>query len=156
MTTPTLPTAHPSTLRPVDSSAAERRDHPTERAGLLALVAPLLLFAHGILRWVEAVAAPGEPGSPTPHTTLEYAAGSIGVVATVLLVASVATFGWLALEVLRHPGFSQRLSVGNMVVAAVGVVTIAAPFGLLPLGALLVLVGLAPLTRGSENGATPA
>lgn len=149
MTTHALPTEHPSTLRPVDSSAAGDRRRPTERAGVLALAAPLMLFAHGILQWVDAVTALGDPGSP-PHTTLEYAAGSIGAVATVLLVASIAAFGWLAAEVLRHPGLSRRLSVGNMVVAAVGVVTIAAPLGLLPLGALLVLAGLAPLMRGSE------
>ena len=38
-----------------------------------------------------------------------------------------------------------------MVVAALGVVTIAAPFGLLPLGSLLVLIGLAPLMRAPET-----
>ncbi|MDN5768286.1 MAG: hypothetical protein L0H96_09930 [Humibacillus sp.] len=151
MTTHALPTEHPSTPRPVDSSAVSSRTHPTERVGLLALAAPLMLFAHGILQWVDAVTPLGDPGSAAPHTTLEYAAGSIGAVATVLLVASIAAFAWLAAEVLRHPALSRRLSVGNMVVAVVGVVTIAAPLGLLPLGALLVLVGLAPLMRGAET-----
>lgn len=116
---------------------------------MLALAAPLLLFAHGILRWVDTVTTLADPGAPTPHTTLEYAAGSIGVLAAVVLVASIAAFGWLAVEVLRHPGLSQRLSVGTMVVAAAGVVTIALPLGLLPLGALLLLIGLAPLTHDS-------
>ncbi len=156
MTTHALPTEHPSTLRPVDSSAAGGRRRPTELAGLLALAAPLMLFAHGILQWVDAVTALDDPGSPPPHTTLEYAAGSIGAVATVLLVASIAAFAWLAVEVLRHPGLSRRLSVGNMVVAEIGVVTIAAPFGLLPLGALLVLVGLAPLMRRPETAVAAA
>lgn len=151
MTTHALPTEHPSTLRPVDPSVGGGRRRTTERAGMLALAAPLMLFAHGILQWVDAVTPLGDPGSAPPHTTLEYAAGSIGAVATVLLIASIAAFGWLAAEVLRHPALSRRLSVGNMVVAVIGVVTIAAPLDLLPLGALLVLVGLAPLMRGAET-----
>ena len=146
MTTRALPQTT-STLR-VEAPSSVRR--PAERVGPLALAAPLLLFVHGILQWVDAVTTLGDPGSPPPHTTLDYAAGSIGAVATVVLLASIAAFGWLAVEVLRHPGLSQRLSVGSLVVAAVGVVTIALPLGLLPLGALLVLVGLAPLVRSSQ------
>lgn len=114
---------------------------------MLALAAPLLLFAHGILRWVDTLTTLVDPGATPPHTTLEYAAGSIGVVATVVLLASIAAFAWLALEVLRHPEMSQRLSVGRLIVAAVGVVMIALPLGLLPLGALLVLTGLAPFSH---------
>lgn len=150
MTTHALPqtTSTRGVEAPLSDQSVRR---PTERVGLLALAAPLLLFADGILRWVDTVTTLGDPGSPPPHTTLDYAAGSIGVVATVVLLASIAAFGWLAVEVLRHPRLSERLSVGNLVVAAVGVVTIALPLGLLPLGALLVLVGLAPLSRGSQT-----
>lgn len=125
------------------------------RVGLLALAAPLLLFVHGIFAWLDSVSSQsgrgGLAGTSAPATTLEYAAGSLGAAVVITLVASVALFAWLAAEILRHPSLSQRLSVGNMVVAGLGVVVVALPFELLPLGALLVLIGLAPLMRADDD-----
>lgn len=121
------------------------------RIGLLALAAPLLLFVHGIFAWLDSVGGPAAASQSAPATTLEYAAGSLGAAVVITLVASVALFAWLAAEILRHPSLSQRLSVGNMVVAGLGVVVVALPFELLPLGALLVLIGLAPLMRADDD-----
>lgn len=135
-----------------DATGASNR---AGRVGQLALVAPLLLFASGILGWVESLTQPMTQPTTTAMTTmtrssLDYAASSLGATATVLLVGGILAFAWLALEVLRHPGRSERLSAVNLLVATSGVVTIALPLDLRPLGALLVLAGLAPLVRNPE------
>lgn len=135
-----------------DGSATEAPNR-AGRVSQLALVAPLLLFASGILGWVDSLAQPmAQPttAAMTTRSSLDYAAGSLGATATVLLVGGVFALGWLALEVLRHPRCSERLSAVNLLVATSGVVTIALPLDLRPLGALLVLAGLAPLVRHTE------
>lgn len=141
----------PMALGRVTVGGATDSPDPSGTVGRLALVAPLLFFASGILAWVDSLTQRGAQPATAVRSSLDYAAGFLGVTATVVLVGGVFAFGWLAFEVLRHPDRSERLSVANLLLAASGVVAIALPLDLRPLGALLVLAGLAPLVRNPET-----
>lgn len=134
----------------VQNGDAAEAPNRAGRVNQFALVAPLLLFASGILGWVDSLTPPGTRPTTAARSSLDYAVGSLGATATVLLLGAIFAFGWLALEVLRHPRCSERLSAVNLLVATSGVVAIALPLDLRPLGALLVLAGLAPLVRRPE------
>ncbi|MBB2988487.1 hypothetical protein [Terracoccus luteus] len=137
------------------AAAAPGSPASVERVGALAVAAPLLLWAHGILAWVDGLGATRDlrdraQGQGT-LTTLDYAAGSLGAAAIVLLAAAVVAFAWLTAEVVRRPSVAARLGAGSLVTAGAGLVAVVAPLGLLPLGALLMLVGLAPLSRNDAR-----
>lgn len=191
-------TLHPSTPRttPQESTRTARRGTTwrTHLAHLAttrvhALLAPLLLFAHGILAWVDGL--DGTRG------------GGLHVVTQLVLLASVTSFGDLAVDLGARLGdrvgpiltlvgttgvvavIGVRLAgapplptvvafagpalvglgiawlvarlvvldlhpLGALTTALVGGLVLASPWELLPLGALLVLVGLGPLTRDLE------
>src|SRR4051795_6238589 len=86
MTTSTLATR--ATAPRVDSAVGvPRRAVATDRVPQLALVAPLLLFAHGILVWVDGI------GNPNPAETR---ASAVAVVAGGIHVLALAGFASLA------------------------------------------------------------
>lgn len=197
-----------STLRPTAGQAAAASSRTAtvradrDRVPVLALVAPLLLFAHGILEWVEGL---GRSGLDAPATDT----GPLSVVAGALLVASVAAFAWLTTSlgsraehlpvavptallaafgagasgavwlgrvtgllddtmpsalsvgggvltglalslVLAALTVEARMPVGSLALAAVAAVVLALPLGLGPLGSLVLLIALAPLTRAPQ------
>ena len=169
----------------------------SDRARLLALVAPLLLFTHGILSWVDGLGAV-DPAQRT-GSVLAVVAGGILVLAVggfaslasalalrtqrselVVPVTMLGAFGagataavWLG----RSTGWlvdplPAALSTGGAVLAALALgltlvaqtaegrmpsgslalsglagAVLALPLGLEPLGALVLLISLAPLTR---------
>jgi hypothetical protein len=200
MTTSTLTQAHATT---VASSRPSTARGPVDRTPALALVAPLLLFAHGILEWVDGLGRGGLDDSVSPGSgPLAFAAGA-------LLVASVGAFAWLTTSlgsraehlhvavptallaafgagatgavwigrltgllgdtiptalsvgggvltslalalVLAALTVEARMPVGSLVLAGVAAVLLALPWGLGPLGALVLLIALAPLTRVAQ------
>jgi hypothetical protein len=200
MTTSTIPQAHATTVaRPLPATV--RR--PGDRVPVLALVAPLLLFGHGILEWVEGL------GSGGLDDSVGAGSGPLAAATGALLVASVAAFAWLTTSlgsraehlpvavptallaafgagatgavwlgqvtgllgdtiptalsaggglltglalalVLAALAVEARMPVGSLALAGVAAVVLALPFGLGPLGSLLLLIALAPLTRTAE------
>lgn len=184
-----------------------------DRVPLLALLAPLVLFTHGIVSWVDGLDRLDDTGVLGGLGGLEAAReqGALSVTAGILLVASVAGFAWLTVVLggrLRHlalalptallaafgagatgavwvghvtgllgdtvpAGLSSggavltgvalavvlvalavegRLPVGSLVLAAVAAGVLLLPWGLEPLGALLLLIASGPLTRQPEAG----
>jgi hypothetical protein len=163
----------------------------------LALVAPLLLFTHGILAWVDGIGAT-EPAE-THGSVLAVVAGGILVLAVAgfaslasmlaarsgrseiaLPVALLSAFGAgaaAAVWVLRSTGWlvdplpsglttggaavtalalglalvvhtaEGRMPSGSLALAGGAGALLALPLGLEPLGALVLLIALAPLTR---------
>ncbi len=121
----------PSTHRTAGSRAADRIRG-------LALAGPLLLFAHGILDWVDGL---GDAAGT----------GAYHLAATTALVAALGTLGWLALAVAVGPSGVARMPLSSLGVAVLAVIALASPWDLLPLGALLLLIALAPLIRGEDD-----
>lgn len=101
----------------------------------LAVYAPLLLFASGILRWVDQFDGLPEAGLPW-------------VFAQSLLVAALLCFAGLSKVVVAEV---RRLSPASWILLAGGTATIALTRELLPLAALLILIGLAPLCAEVEE-----
>lgn len=195
----TTPTAPPRTL--------------VDRGPLLALLAPLLLFTHGIVSWVDGLDRLDATGILGGLGGLEAAReqGALSVAAGILLVASVAGFAWLTTSLgarLRHLAIvlptallaafgagatgavwvghvtgllgdtvpaalssggavltgvalgvvlvaltvEGRLPVGSLALAAVATAVLLLPWALEPLGALVLLIALGPLTRSPDAG----
>jgi hypothetical protein len=117
---------------------------------LLALVAPLLLFTHGIVDWVDGLDSldgfPGLGGLSGLAAAREQ--GALSVTAGVLLVLSVAAFAWLTVSLgarLRH----LPLAVPTSVLAAFG----AGATGAVWLGHVTGLLGdTAPAALSSGGG----
>lgn len=105
----------------------------------LAVHGPLLLFTSGILRWVDGF--DGRPGSGLPW---EFAQAFL--VAALVCLAGLVTL--LVAEAHRLPPSSWALLVvaGTMV---------ALTRDLIPLTALLILIGLGPLTHPDEPDPEP-
>ncbi|WP_323095711.1 hypothetical protein [Intrasporangium sp. YIM S08009] len=200
-----------------------------DRGRVLAFVAPLVLFVHGILVWVlglgsaspSAVSGAGPLGADGDSSgTVSLAVGATidgadverlaPAVSGLTLVLAAAAFCWLVaalgtrLEHLRVGApatalaafgvgataavwlgqasgllgatlpaalvvggpvlvalgvaavlaaltLEGRLPIGSAALAGVGALAVALPWGLLPLGALLLLIALAPLTRPSPD-----
>ncbi|XGX78853.1 hypothetical protein LQK93_01648 [Terrabacter sp. BE26] len=193
-----------------------------DRVPLLALLAPLLLFAHGIVAWVDGLTGLDRPDALQGLQGLGGVGGlgGLGVVvsarqqgaltvtAGILLVGAAGGFAWLTMALgrkLRHlpvaapaallaafgagataaaslghafgllgPNLpaaltwggpvltavalglvlvaltlEARLPVGSLALAALAAGVLLLPWGLVPLGALLLLIALAPLTRAS-------
>jgi hypothetical protein len=190
MTTSTLPTR----------VAAPRADVVTDRPRQLALVAPLLLFTHGILTWVDELGAVDR--TPGRGSVLSIVAGGILALAVAGFASLASTLasrsarselavpvtllgafgagataavwvgrstGWLvdplpaglavggavltalalALALVVHTA-EGRMAAGSVVLAGVAGALLALPLGLEPLGALVLLIALAPLTRAEE------
>ncbi len=129
-----------STITATARSTPSPRTRSAERVRGLALAGPLLLFAHGILDWVDGL---GDAAGT----------GAYHLAATATLVAALATLGWLALAVAVAPSDVARMPLTSIGVAALAVVALASPWDLLPLGALLLLIALAPLIRGEVDDA---
>ena len=207
MTTSTLPTRSAAprvdvALGPARGAArAAAQGLAPDRARLLALVAPLLLFTHGILTWVDGLGAADRA---------QRTGGVLAIVAGGILVLAVAGFASLASALAsstqraelavpvtmlgafgagaaaavwlgRGAGWlvdplPAALSTGGAVLAALALglalvaqtiegrmpsgslactvlagAALALPLGLEPLGAVVLLVSLAPLTRASEG-----
>ena len=220
MTTSTLDPAGPASLAPSTSTRAPGRaiTHTTaDHLPLLALLAPLLLFAHGIVAWVDGLdtlddASPlgglrglgGLGGLAAAHDQ-----GALSVTAGALLVLSVGGFAWLTAGLgarLRHLPLATptallaafgagatgavwlghltgllgdtipsalssggavltgvalaialialtlegRLPAGSLALAGLAGAVLLLPWGLGPLGSLLLLIALGPLTRPVE------
>ena len=220
MTTSTLDPAGPASLAPSTSTRAPGRatTHTTaDHLPLLALLAPLLLFAHGIVAWVDGLdtlddASPlgglrglgGLGGLAAAHDQ-----GALSVTAGALLVLSVGGFAWLTAGLgarLRHLPLATptallaafgagatgavwlghltgllgdtipsalssggavltgvalaivlialtlegRLPVASLALAGLAGAVLLLPWGLEPLGSLLLLIALGPLTRPVE------
>jgi hypothetical protein len=93
----------------------------TDRVPLLALVAPLLLFTHGIVDWVDGLdSLDGLRGlGGLGGVAAARDQGALSVAAGVLLVLSVAGFAWLTVSLgarLRH----LPLAVPTALLAAFG------------------------------------
>ncbi|WP_156022910.1 hypothetical protein [Terracoccus sp. 273MFTsu3.1] len=93
----------------------------TDRVPLLALLAPLLLFTHGIVDWVDGLdSLDGLRGlGGLGGVAAARDQGALSVAAGVLLVLSVASFAWLAVGLgarLRH----LPLAVPTALLAAFG------------------------------------
>ncbi|MGO4597447.1 hypothetical protein [Terrabacter sp. 2RAF25] len=197
--------------RPAGTSTSSTATGAVDRVAVLALVAPLLLFAHGIAAWVDglggtpgldALGADG-PSAPAGQSPLAVAAGALLVLATAAFAwlttslgaraqhlpvavptALLAAFGagatgavWvggltgllpaavpaalavggqlltaLALAlVLATTWLEGRMPGSSLALAGVAATLLALPWGLEPLGALVLLIALAPLTRPAEN-----
>lgn len=200
MTTSTLPQVRATTVAPSRPSTVPG---PADRVPVLALAAPLLLFAHGILEWVDGL------GGGDLDDSVGAGSGLLAVAGGALLVASVAAFAWLTTSlgsraehlpvavptallaafgagatgavwlgrvtgllgdtiptalsvgggvvtglalalVLGALAVEARMPVGSLALAGVAAVVLALPWGLGPLGALVLLIALAPLTRVPE------
>ena len=184
-----------STLSPTRASADV--SSVSDRVPLLALVAPLLLFSHGIVEWVDGLDS-------------SSGRGPLAVTAGALLVAATAAFAWLTTSlgaraehlpvavptallaafgagatgavwlgdltgllpetvptalsaggqvltalalglVLATTWLEGRMPAGSLALAGAAAVVLALPWGLEPLGALVLLIALAPLTRPVET-----
>jgi len=219
MTTSTLSPARPAdttatALAPAGAATTTASD-VLDRAPLLALLAPLVLFAHGIVDWVDGLDQLGKPGALDELGGLggivsAREQGALTVAAGILLVASVGGFAWLTAALgrrLEHlpvavptallaafgagataavwlghvsgrlgtdlpaaltwggPALTAvalglvlvaltvegRLPAGSLALAAVAAGVLLLPWGLVPLGALLLLIALAPLTRTTQD-----
>ena len=202
-----------------------------DRGRVLAFVAPLVLFAHGILVWVLGLGAAspaglsgagalGADGDSSGTVSLAVGATLDGAdvqrlapaVSGLTLVLAAAGFCWLVAAlgarlqhlrvgtpatalaafgvgataavwlgqstgllgatlpaalvvggpvlvglgvagVLAALALEGRLPVGSAALAGAGALAVALPWGLLPLGALLLLIALAPLTRPVRDAA---
>lgn len=226
MTTSTLPAPVTSPTAPVRPAATgptgttvEAASRP-DRVALLALVAPLLLFAHGIADWVDGLGGLGGVdglsgpdgldglGPAGTHDPLAVATGALLVLTSAGLAwlttslgaraehlpvavptALLAAFGagatgavWvggltgflpatvptalaaggqvltaLALAlVLATTWLEGRMPAGSLALAGVAAALLALPWGLEPLGALVLLIAFAPLTRPVGNSPRPA
>ena len=206
--------AKPSIAATVTSPSAPRTRTAVDRVPLLALLAPLLLFTHGIVDWVDGLDSLEDTGVVRTLGGLGGLAaardqGALSVAAGMLLVASVAGFAWLTTALgarLRHLPLAlptallaafgagatgavwlghvtgllgdtipaalssggavltgvalavvlvaltveSHLPVGSLALAAVAAAVLLLPWGLGPLGSLLLLIALAPLTRPAE------
>ncbi|MEO7752073.1 MAG: hypothetical protein ABIS35_01530 [Terracoccus sp.] len=127
------------TLRSTPAPRTQTRSRTAERVRGLALAGPLLLFAHGILDWVDGL---GDAAGT----------GAYHLAATAALVGALAALGWLALAVAVAPSDAARMPLTSIGIAALAGVALASPWDLLPLGALLLLIALAPLIRGDGAG----
>jgi hypothetical protein len=200
MTTSTLPQVRNTAVAPSRSATPRAA---VDRVALLALAAPFLLFAHGILEWVDGLSRSGLDDAPSAG------GGPLSLAAGALLVASVAAFAWLTTSlgtraehlpvavptallaafgagatgavwlgqvtgllddtipsalavgggvltglalalVLAALAVEARMPVGSLALAGAAAVVLAMPWGLGPLGALVLLIALAPLTRVTE------
>jgi hypothetical protein len=223
------PTAGPDRTPPAVVTALSS---VPDRGRVLAFVAPLVLFVHGILVWVLGLGSPsgstltgvGSLGADgdTASGTVSLAVGATlagadverlaPAVSGLTLVLAAAAFCWLVaalgtrLERLRAGApatalaafgvgatatvwlgqstgllgatlpaplvvggpvlvalgvaavlaaltLEGRLPIGSAALAGVGALAVALPWGLLPLGALLLLIALAPLTRPARDAA---
>jgi hypothetical protein len=209
MTTSTLP-AEPAprvdTSRDLSRDVSRRSSPdvarvPADRSRLLALVAPLLLFTHGILSWADGI-GDVDPGRRS-DSVLAVVAGAtlaLAVAAFASLASSLASrtqrselvvpvtllgafgagaaaavwlgraSGWLVdplptaltsggavltglalgLVLVAHTA-EGRMPSGSLALCGVAGAVLALPLGLEPLGALLLLIGLAPLTRPRDE-----
>ncbi|WP_147067201.1 hypothetical protein [Terrabacter aerolatus] len=226
MTTSTLIPARPGGTATADTAYEAYAVSPTsatevasptravvDRVPLLALLAPLVLFTHGIVSWVDGLDSLDDTGVLGGLGGLEAAReeGALSVAAGILLVASVSGFAWLTVAlgarlrylplalptavlaafgagatgavwvghvtgllgdtvpaalssggavltgvalavVLVALAVEGRLPVGSVVVAAVAAGVLLLPWGLEPLGAVLLLIASGPLTRQPEVG----
>ena len=129
----------------------------TDHLPLLALLAPLLLFAHGIVAWVDGLdtlddASPfgglgGLGGLAAAHDQ-----GALSVTAGVLLVLSVGGFAWLTAGLgarLRHLPLAMPLAMPTALLAAFG----AGATGAVWLGHLTGLLGDTMPSALSSGGA---
>ena len=186
---PAPPAAMPTRSAPTPTDAPAGHALASPRAH--ALFAPLFLFAHGILGWVDAI--DGRRGGPLwvagqlalvasmvsfgglavglsrrtglRASVIGLAAVLIGAAGIIPLAAeriiagpslqvptAVAVAGPLLLAagllaLLRHLVSNDEYAAGSLGLIALGALAMAAPLDLLPLGALLVLIGLGPLTH---------
>jgi hypothetical protein len=221
MTTSTLPAPVTSPTAPVRPAAtgptgttgttvgaASRPD----RVALLALVAPLLLFAHGIADWVDGLGGTDVLGGPGGLDGLGPAGtrGPLAVATGALLVLASAGLAWLTTSlgaraehlpvavptallaafgagatgavwvggltgflpatvptalaaggqvltalalalVLATTWLEGRMPAGSLGLAGVAAALLVLPWGLEPLGALVLLIAFAPLTRPVGN-----
>ncbi|WP_207556075.1 hypothetical protein [Intrasporangium flavum] len=217
---------------PVVVTAASPAASPEpDRGRVLAFVAPLTLFVHGILVWVLGLGSASDSvaggagalaGGDTASGTVSLAVGATldgadverlaPAVSGLTLVVAAAAFCWLVAALgtrLQHlrvgvpatalaafgvgataavwagqatgllgttlpaalvvggPALvglgvatvlvaltlEGRLPAGSAALAGVGALAVALPWGLLPLGALLLLIALAPLTRPARDAA---
>ncbi|GAB3873152.1 hypothetical protein [Terrabacter terrigena] len=214
MTTSTLPgtlarTSAPA--RPAGTATRNAATGRTDRVALLALVAPLLLFAHGIVDWVDGLG--GLDGVDGPNVPVGHSA--LGVAAGALLMLASAAFAWLTTSlgaraehlpvgvptallvafgagatgavwvggltgflpgtvpaalalggqvltglalamVLATTWLEGRVPAGSLALAGGAAALLAVPWGLEPLGALVLLIALAPLTRPVEEATSAA
>jgi len=208
MTTSTLPARNaaphvdvaPGPAQGVVARGAVQSVAP-DRARLLALVAPLLLFTHGILTWVDGLGAV-DPAQRT-GSVLGVVTGGILVLAVggfASLASALATrtqrgelavpvtmlgafgagataavwlgrgAGWLvdplptalstggAVLVALALGITLvaqttegRMPSGSLALSGLAGAVLALPLGLEPLGALVLLISLAPLMRAPEG-----
>lgn len=213
MALPTLP--HRPT-RGTETAAAPAGGLPASARELL-LIAPMLLFAHGILLWVDDLGRHGHTGVlwflaqaaliASAFSFVGLAAGlhhvvghagrhtrplSTAALSTAALVAAIAGTGltaWVALvrgvggatATVGAPGWllvagpvligaallallalaraALRVPVRTLVLAAAGAALLASPWDLIPLAAIVVLLGLEPLLGGDpaalEGSARP-
>jgi len=126
----------------------------TDRVPLLALLAPLLLFTHGIVDWVDGLASldglRGLGGLGGVAAARDQ--GALSVAAGMLLVLSVASFAWLTVGLgarLRH----LPLAVPTALLAAFGAGATAAVW----VGQVTGLIGHeAPAALSSGGGVLTA
>lgn len=172
---------------------------PTDRSRTLAFLAPLLLFVHGILSWVDSLDSQAGQGWVAVLSALFLAAavaglafltadlgeqtgrGALASVAVVMVAFGAGATATLALgrvsglldDTLPAPlsvggplllgaglallffrlALVGRVSLGYAFVAALGAAAIAIPWGLVPLGALILLIGFGPLTQAQGESA---
>lgn len=214
MTTSTL-SRTVTAARPVGPVTTRTATRAVDRVAVLALIAPLLLFAHGIVTWVDGLGGPkgldgiaADASAAAGHSPLAVAAGALLVLATAAFAwlttslgaraehlpvaaptALLAAFGagatgavWvgglsgflpavvpaalavggqlltaLALAlVLATTWLEGRMPASSLALAGVAATLLALPWGLEPLGALVLLIAMAPLTRPAEASAAAA
>ena len=202
LTAPARPDATVATGTTVEAA------HRPDRVALLALVAPLLLFAHGIADWVDGLGRSDGLNGLDGLGGLDAAAarGPLAVATGALLVLASAGFAWLTTSlgaraehlpvavptallaafgagatgavwvggvtgflpatvpaalavggevltalalalVLATTWLEGRMPAGSLALAGLAAALLALPWGLEPLGALVLLIAFAPLTR---------
>ena len=204
MTTSTLPARNAAPhvdVAPGPAHGVVARGLAPDRARLLALVAPLLLFTHGILTWVDGLGAvdPAQRTGPVLGVVtggiLVLAVGGFASLASALAtrtqrgelavpVTMLGAFGagataavwlgrgagWLAdpLPTALSTGGAVlvalalgitlvaqttegRMPSGSLALSGLAGAVLALPLGLEPLGALVLLISLAPLMRAPEG-----
>ena len=142
MTTSTLLTAPaPAPAIPVTGTFV------SDRTAVLALVAPLLLFAHGILEWVDGLGRPDDLGDLAPSGT-----SPLGVAAGAVLVAAIGLFCWLTTSLgarLQH--LPLALPAGGLAAfgaGAAGTVWLGRTVGLLDASLPTTLTSGGPVLAG--------
>ncbi len=199
---PALPAGTVATGVPDETGVGTRGP---DRVAVLALTAPLLLFAHGIADWVDGLGGPNGADLADTRGPLTVATGALLVLATAAFAwlttalgsraehlpvamptAVLAAFGagatgavwvgWLSgflpdtmppalavggqvltalalALVLATTWLEGRMPAGSLALAGAASVLLALPWGLEPLGALVLLIALAPLTtRAARDG----